>query len=81
MRKDYEVHANLTHVIRHNQCLTNYENKVLRHKCIGGYAKGKLNYFYFLQRDFDDKNKKYNGDWQRESFNLDNTRARTTFIG
>lgn len=71
----------MTHIIRHNQCVTNNQNGVLRHKCMGGYSKGKLYFNHFIRHEIHTTQKHYSGNWQRHVFNLDNMRARTTFVG
>ena len=62
-RKDYEIKAHVSHVIRHNQCLTSYQNGVLRHKCMGGYGKGKINFSQFLRQSINTKQNQYSGNW------------------
>lgn len=71
----------MSHIIRHNQCVTSYQKGLLRHKCMGGYGKGKISFSQFLRQGINTKTNQYNGNWERNSYNLDNSRVRTVFIG
>ena len=62
-RKDYEIRLHAAHVIRHNQCVTSEENGKVRHKCMGGYGKGKLGFNQFIRQKIDTKENKYVGSW------------------
>lgn len=74
------VEANLTHVMRHNQCLsfTDDENQgTLKHKCFGGYSNGRL----FIDRRINHEELGTYGKWVKSAYNFDNNRSRTAFEG
>lgn len=48
------IEANLTHVLRHNQCVSFLDEQnqgVFRHKCFGGYSNGRI----FIDRKIEHK--------------------------
>lgn len=48
---------------------------------MGGYGKGKMIFSQFLRQSIDTISNQYHGNWERNSYNLDNSRVRTVFIG
>lgn len=48
---------------------------------MGGYGKGKITFSQFLRQSINTNRNQYNGNWERNSYNLDNSRVRTVFIG
>lgn len=77
---DEKIEANLTHILRHNQCISYLDEEnfgVFKHNCMGGYGAGRI----FLDRkifhkDLDSYNKTV-----KSAYNLDFNRTRTAFIG
>ena len=78
--RDRKVEANLTHVLRHNQCFSflDEENEgTFRHNCVGGYASGRL----FLNRKVKHAELETSGRFVNSAYNLDNNRTRAAFHG
>ncbi len=48
---------------------------------MGGYGQGKLGFSRFIRQKIDTKENKYVGNWERNAYNLDNSRVRTNFVG
>lgn len=74
------IDANMTHVLRHNQCFSflDQENSgVFKHQCVGGYASGRL----FLDRVVNHEHLQTYGRSVKSVYNLDNNRTRSAFLG
>jgi hypothetical protein len=79
--EEKNIEANITHVLRHNQCLSYLDDDgsapVFRHKCLGGYSNGRI----YLDRKITDKKSSSFGNWVKSSYNLDNNRSKSHFEG
>lgn len=78
--EDRKVQANLTHVMRHNQCFSAFDEQnqgVFKHNCYGGYGNGKI----FMDRKLHHEGHVNKGKWVKSAYNLDNNRTRTYFLG
>ena len=74
------IEANLTHILRHNQCFSFLDEEnpgTFKHNCVGGYGNGRI----FLDRTIDIKELPTYGKQVKSAYNLDNNRTRTAFLG
>ena len=70
----------MTHVLRHNQCISYLDEEhpgTFRHNCMGGYANGRL----FLDRKGKHEELDTYGRFVKSAYNLDNNRTRAAFHG
>jgi hypothetical protein len=78
--ENHLLEANLTHVMRHNQCISfvDEENQgTFKHKCFGGYSNGRI----FIDKKVTHEGLSTQGKWVKSAYNVDNNRSRTYFEG